>query len=96
MNSLKLEFGAEQLVTNVNYPLSKANELPASQTSKPDMSGLTTISTGVDLGSPCPITVYTVHSTLYILRAEGELGFHMNFSAQPHIYSYQCPYIGKL
>jgi len=34
----------------VNYPLSKANGLPASTTSKPDMSGLTTISTGVNLG----------------------------------------------
>ena len=32
----------------VNYPLSKANGLPASSTSQP------TISTGVNSGSPCP------------------------------------------
>ena len=33
----------------VNYPLSKANGLPASSTSQP------TISTGVNLDSPCPM-----------------------------------------
>ncbi len=36
----------------VNYPLSKANGLPASQTSQP------TISTGVHSGSPCPILLF--------------------------------------
>ena len=36
----------------VNYPLSKANGLPASQTSQP------TISTGVNLDSPCPILLF--------------------------------------
>ena len=36
----------------VNYPLSKANGLPASQTSQP------TISTGVNSGSPCPILLF--------------------------------------
>ena len=37
----------------VNYPLSKANGLPASQTSKP-----TILSTGVNLDSPCPILLF--------------------------------------
>ena len=36
----------------VNYPLSKANGLPASQTSQP------TISTGVNSGSPYPILLF--------------------------------------
>lgn len=39
---------------HVNYPLSKANGLPASQTSQP------TISTGVDSDSPCPIFFYII------------------------------------
>ena len=42
----------------VNYPLSKANELPASSTSYHlalRQEALPAISTGVNLGSPCPI-----------------------------------------
>ena len=44
-------------LSSVNYPLSKANGLPASSTSKPDMSGLTTISTSVNSGWTIPIYV---------------------------------------
>ena len=42
----------ERQVKEVNYPLSKANGLPASQTSQP------TISTGVNSGSPYPILLF--------------------------------------
>ena len=42
----------KRLEPEVNYPLSKANGLPASQTSQ------STISTGVNSDSPCPISLF--------------------------------------
>ena len=50
MDKITLHIKSEALQYHffVNYPLSKANRLPASSTSQP------TISTGVNSGSPCP------------------------------------------
>ena len=57
-----LIFGSKlESAKNVNYPSSKANGLPASQTSQP------TISTGVNSGSPCPILLFFMLFVLILL-----------------------------
>ena len=45
----------KQFLRDVNYPLSKANGLPVSQTSQP------TISTGVNSDSSCPILLFLLY-----------------------------------
>ncbi len=72
---------------HVNYPLSKANGLPASQTSQPNLFGLSTISTGVNSGSPCPITVYTVHLYLVYFTCWRKAWFSHNISQHNHLYT---------